>query len=66
MSVFAELVIESSDPVLVHGLVADVTVNCKRVVEPLATAGLSGAFECYDGSQVLILENDFVPGGAVG
>ena len=63
---FAEVVIESNDPVLVHGLVADVAVNCARVVEPLAAAGLSGAFECYDDSQALILEKAFGPIGGGG
>lgn len=63
VSDFAEVVIESSNPVLVHGPVADVTVNSLRVVEPLIAAGFSGSFECYDESDVLILEAPF---GAVG
>jgi hypothetical protein len=59
ISEFAEVVIESSNPVLVHGPVADVTVNGVRVVEPLAAAGLSGSFECYDDADALILERSF-------
>lgn len=54
LSDFAEVVIESSNPVLVHGPVADVTVNDQRVVEPLVVAGLSGSFECYDEADALI------------
>ena len=63
VSEFAEVVIESSNPVLVHGLVADVTVNGLRVVEPLVRAGLSGSIECYDDADVLILEKSFGGGG---
>lgn len=59
LSDFAEIVVESSNPVLIHGLVADVTVNGPRIVEPLAAAGLSGTFECYDAGGVLILEKAF-------
>ena len=64
VSDFAEVVIESTAPVLVHGPVADVTVNAPRVVEPLVAAGLSGSFECYDEAHALILEKSF--GGAGG
>ena len=56
VSDFAEVIIESTAPVLVHGPVADVTVNATRVVEPLVAAGLSGSFECYDDTHALILE----------
>ena len=66
VSGFAELVIEFGDPVLIHGPVADVSANCHRVVEPLAAAGLSGTFECYDDADVLLLEGRFgsrTPGG---
>jgi hypothetical protein len=64
VSEFAEVVIESSNPVLVHGPVADVTVNGRRIVEPLVAAGLSGSFECYDEVHTLILEKAFgTPGG---
>ena len=59
VSEFAELVIESSNPVLVHGPVVNVTVNSLRVIEPLVDAGLSGTFECYDESDALILERAF-------
>jgi hypothetical protein len=63
VSDFAEVVIESSKPVLVHGPVADVTVNSMRVVEPLAAAGLSGTFECYDESGALIVQEAFGESG---
>jgi hypothetical protein len=66
VSAFAEVVIESSNPVLVHGPVADVTVNALRVVEPLAGAGLSGTFECYDESDALIVEKAFGDSGGGG
>jgi hypothetical protein len=56
---FAEVVIESSDPVLVHGPVSNVLVNSLRIIELLAAAGLSGTFECYDESDALILEKRF-------
>jgi len=59
VSDFAEVVIESSHPVLVHGLVADVSVSGPRVIEPLAAGGLSGTFECYDEAGALILESGF-------
>ncbi len=59
---FAEIVIESTDPVLIHGPVANVEVNCLRIVELLVAAGLSGKFECYHESGSLILGSRF--GGA--
>lgn len=66
VSDFAEVVIESSNPVLVHGPVADVTVNSLRVIESLASAGLSGTFECYDESDALIVETVFGDSGGGG
>jgi hypothetical protein len=62
ISEFAEVVIESSSPVLVHGPVADVIVNCRRIVEPLTAAGLSGTFECYNESDEMILREHFGDG----
>lgn len=56
---FAEIVIESTDPVLIHGPVANVEVNCLRIVELLVAAGLSGKFECYDESGSLRFERRF-------
>ncbi len=56
---FAEIVIETTDPVLIHGAVANVEVNCLRIVELLAAAGLSGKFECCDESGSLMLERRF-------
>jgi hypothetical protein len=66
VSEFAEVVIESSGPVLVHGPVADVTVNGQRIVEPLVAAGLSGSFECYDEAHTLIVEKTFGTAGGGG
>lgn len=66
VSEFAEVVIESSSPVLVHGPVADVTVNGPRVIEPLVAAGLSGSFECYDDADAQILEKSFGDAGRRG
>jgi hypothetical protein len=63
---FAEVVIESSNPVRVHGPVADVAVNGRRVVEPLAAAGLSGSFECYDDAGEPIVEERFGEAGGHG
>jgi hypothetical protein len=56
---FAEIVIESSNPVLIHGPVVDVSMNSLRIIEPLTAAGLFGTFECYDEFGVLILEKTF-------
>ena len=55
---FAELVIEasSSEPgtVLIHGAVADVLTNLPEIANPLAAAGISYSFECYDTAFALI------------
>jgi hypothetical protein len=59
VSDFAELVIEASSPVLIHGAVAEPAVNGPRIVEPLTAAGLYGNFECYGTSDELILEAKF-------
>lgn len=56
---FAEVVIESTDPVLIHGPVANVEVNSLRIVELLVAAGFSGKFECYDESGSLAFESRF-------
>ena len=66
VSDFAEVVIESSNPVLVHGPVAEVAVNSLRVVEPLVAGGLSGTFECYDEADLLIVEKAFGESGGGG
>lgn len=59
ISDFAEVVIESSNPVLIHGPVMEVLMNSERIIEPIAAAGLTGTFECFDASGRLILEKHF-------
>ena len=44
---WAELVIESAAPTLVHGPVADVAANAGRVLAVLAGAGVPFTAECY-------------------
>jgi hypothetical protein len=63
---FAEVVIESSGPVLVHGPVANVLVNGLRISDLFAAAGFSGTFECYDERHELLFQRRFgnLPGGA--
>ncbi|HEY2589886.1 MAG TPA: hypothetical protein VGI81_29345 [Tepidisphaeraceae bacterium] len=61
---FAEVVIESSGPILVHGPVANVLVNSLRITKLFAAAGLAGTFECYDESDALIFQKRF--GSSVG
>ena len=56
---FAELVMESSNPILIHGMVADPLTNWPRIIEPLAAIGLSGSFECYDDNDAIILQRNF-------
>ena len=59
ISEFAELVIEASDPVLIHGPVADPANNVPRVIAPLESAGLSGSFECYTADGALLFTQSF-------
>ena len=51
---FADLVIESQNPVLIHGPVADLLTNLPRIVEPLATAGVPYSIEGYNAKRELI------------
>jgi hypothetical protein len=51
---FAELVIESENPILIHGPVADLLANLPRIIEPLARAGVAYSLECYDENRGLI------------
>ena len=62
----AELLIESSNPVLIHGSVADVSSTSLRIVAPLAAAGLSGSFECYDQRGALIFKHIFTANASIG
>jgi hypothetical protein len=50
---FADLVIESENPILIHGPVADPLTNLPRVIEPLASAGVTYSLECYDTNREL-------------
>jgi len=47
ISDWAELVIESEAPILMHGLVADLPARAEELVAPLRAAGLSFSAECY-------------------
>jgi hypothetical protein len=51
---FAELVLESEDPVLLHGTVADILVNAPRIAEILQRAEISFSLECYDADGALV------------
>jgi len=46
-SPWAELVIESASPILMHGPVADVESNAERVLLVLELAGVAFTAECY-------------------
>jgi hypothetical protein len=53
---FAELSLEADNPILMHGLVADILQNIGRVLKPLIAAGESFSAECYDENRNLIFE----------
>lgn len=53
---WAELVIESQAPVLVHGPVADVETNAERVLAVLEPAGVALTAECYGPGGELLRE----------
>jgi len=53
---WAELVIESAAPVLVHGPVADVAANADRVLAVLGRAGGAVTAECYGPGGELLRE----------
>jgi hypothetical protein len=53
---WAELVIESKDPILMHGPVADVLANADRLLKPLRDAGVKYSAEAYDDEGNLIME----------
>ncbi len=56
VSDYAELISESSDPVLLHGLVADVLNNGPRICGVLSDNALEYKSEAYDGEDRLIKE----------
>ena len=51
---FAELLIESNDPVLIHGLVVDVTANADEIMQPLHRAGVPHTVELYGANGELL------------
>lgn len=55
---WAELVIESESPILMHGPVADLPARAEDLVAPLRTADVSFTAECYgpEPDNVLILK----------
>jgi hypothetical protein len=55
---WAELIIEDTTPVLIHGSVADLLVRAEELVAPLRAAGVSFTAECYgpDPDRELLLE----------
>jgi len=54
---FAEVVIESEDPILMHGSVADITANLAKILAPLGVAEIRCSWECYDENGELILQH---------
>jgi hypothetical protein len=53
---WAELVIESESPILMHGLVADVAANGDRVLAPLRAGGVGFTAEGYGPENELVRE----------
>jgi hypothetical protein len=53
---YAELVIESQNPILMHGLVADAMSNIAKIIAPLEHAGVGYSVECYDEHGALLCE----------
>jgi hypothetical protein len=51
---WAEFIIESEAPVLLHGEIADVQSNALRLVAVLRDAGIQFTAECYDESDKLL------------
>ena len=47
ISDWAELVIDDTTPVLMHGPVADLPARAEELVSPLRAAGVSFTAECY-------------------
>jgi len=44
---WAELIIESESPILMHGPVADMGARAEELISPLRAAGISFTAECY-------------------
>jgi len=58
ISDWAELVIEATGPILMHGSVADVLNRAEELVSPLRAAGVAFTAECYgpDPDRALLRE----------
>jgi hypothetical protein len=58
LSDWAELVIESESPILMHGAVADLPARAEELVAPLRAAGVTFSAECYgpEPEEKLLLE----------
>lgn len=58
MSDWAELIIESESPILMHGPVADLLDRVEELVAPLRAAGVVFSAECYgpEPTQELLLQ----------
>lgn len=58
ISDWAELVIDDTAPILMHGPVADLPARAEELVTPLRAAGVSFTAECYgpDPERELLLE----------
>jgi hypothetical protein len=58
ISDWAELVIESESPILMHGPVADLLARAEELVAPLRAAGVAFTAECYgpEPGRELLLE----------
>jgi hypothetical protein len=65
---WAELIIESESPILMHGPVADLLVRVEEVVAPLRAAGVSFHAECYgpepDHELIVEIESSKTDGGS--
>jgi hypothetical protein len=53
---WADLVIESELPILLHGSVADLLNNVERIVAPLRASGITFKAECYGPSPACELK----------
>jgi hypothetical protein len=53
---FAELVIDSDDPILIHGLVVAIATNVEKLLEPLRCANVPHVVELYGPGHELLHE----------
>jgi hypothetical protein len=59
---WAELVLESDNPILLHGSVTDVVTNAQHILEPIRATNITYTAECY-GEDDRLLEQFFWSGG---